>query len=1158
MRFFRFLAFFTLLILPIFLNAQTVLTNGQAYQTYNEALFLIGSRDYVRARRVLIQLVNQSPDMAEAYLKIAVLFKKTHEPDEGRAFFKRLLAGNPKNAFAYHALGWIYFDKKGYKKAAELDWQAVQLKPDCAGCFKDYLDAMKKQGRLAAAAKNLEKWQRAHPKNAAVYFAFGYLGQLQKTWQKSLVNLKKALELGADLPDAYVTKDVVCFYAGRYREMLKTSQSGLARAKKKNDLEFQCRFLGDAGLAYASLSKYAQALNDLNRALALARKIGSEAETIRNFSNIGMVYQNSGKTTKALIYFKKALALATQANNRRQVGFLLRNIGSVYRFRDEYAKALSYFKRSLPILNESGNQRMVGLVYWSMSLTHWDFGNYTRALELAKMAAAVADSIGDRWGQERYGGTVGLIYWNLGNYTEAFARYEKALALAREIGDREGEKLWFGNMAVLFSELGDWPKSLNYYDRARAIAAEIGNRGEEARLIGEQGAVYWQENDMEKALHFYKEALKIEQDVGNKKEQASFLDQMAGLYFERGQLKISKTYTERALKLARRIGARGMEGNSYLQLGNQDAKRGKELQALGNYKKALRIGEILKDEKLVWRANAGLARLYSQKRQFEKSLHYYEKAIDGIEKIWGTVPTEKYKAGFLESKLDVYGEAIHLLNDLHRQFPSKGYDRQAFQLSERARARSLLQMVTEGRVFHFLKGIPPAFRVKFLMNEKQLKNAYQMWSREWSKPEGERNHPLLSKLTNEIDSLKRAKSQLTHALRKAHPDYYRLTDPTLLTVRDVQTKILSDKTVLIEYWVGKDKIYLWAIRKNSFLFKAIDLSRGVLQKRLVEISPLFASKKAAKGVLTDHRWADINFEQLNALYGDLLEKPAGKFLENANRIIIIPDGRLFYLPFEMLVTKIEGNSPHYLIEDFPISYASSASLLNPDLKKTKQAPKDLLAFGNPDYSRKGETITSLSSLARYRSILRQDRFQALPNAEREVRAIARNFRKAAVFTGKRATESRFKRLAGGYRLIHLATHFVIDDVHPMHSKIILAQSPDKTDDGDLEMHEVYNLRLKAEMVVLSGCNSGLGTWRRGEGLIGLTRAFLYAGVPNVVVSLWPVEDRSTAWLMKNFYAHLKQGLDKAQALQKAKIDLIQSKDKARDSFYWAPFILIED
>lgn len=1157
-RFFQFLTLFILLTFPLFLNAQPVSLNGQSRREYTQALYLIGSDQYNQAMNTLVRIIGQRPSMPEAYIKLAMLYSKKNEPEKGVRFFEKLLESNPDDAYACRALGWIYFNKKQYQKSAEQCLQAVELKPDYAGGFNGYLNAMHKLDKLDEAAKYLKDRGRKYSKTAAFYYALGYLDQLQGNWQKALGNLNRALDMEKYLFEAYVSKGAIYFYIGKYQDLLQTSRMGLNRSKERNNPEGQSNFLGNIGLAYLYLANYSLALNYSRQALELAQKIGSKKEVIRNLNNMGAVNQNWGKMAAALANFQNALTLAKHIGDRRQEGLLLRNIGSIYRLTDEYQRALSYFNRSLPILNEAGEKRMEGLVYWSMSLTHWNFGNYTRALELSQKAYTIAENIGDKWGEERYGGTIGLINWSLGRYSRAFDHYEIALAQARESRDRVGEELWLGNLAILFDELGDSSKAFEYYEKALIITRNIGNKRAEARQIGNMAALYEKLGNHEQALNYYNQALKIEGKIRNRKDQTVFLNDVAVLYHRLGDLKKSEQYAQKALQTAKEIGSKRGEGNAYIALGYLNYSVKNYPLASKYYKKALRIGKAARSADMVWRSNAGLARVYSRQRRYEKSLGYSEKAIQAIEKIRATVPTEKYRTGFLETKLDVYDQAIHLLAELHRRFPSRGYDRKSFELAEKAKARSLLDMVYQGRVFQILKEIPSNFRERFLINEKQLNNAYQKLSDEHTKPTAKQNKAFISRLSGAVDSLKRVKSRITTALREKYPEYYRLTNPTLLNVQDVQTKIIRNNQILIEYWVGRNETYIWIIGKNKLKFKTIDLSRKELQKKLARISPLFAQEKDLDGITIDHRWADINPKLLNELYLELLGKPAGKFIKNAGELIIVPDDLLFYLPFEILVTRMDRNAIRYLIEDYPISYTPSASLRNPGLRRTGLAKNDLLAFGNPDFSTKEERQlpARISLLGRYRPILRSGRLLPLPNAALEVKAIAKNFSKTAVFTGKWATEMRFKRMAGEYRLIHLATHFQIDDEHPWYSKIILAQSEKGNEDGYLKTYEIYNMRLHADMIVLSGCNSGLGKLSHGEGIIGMTRAFLYAGVPNMVVSLWPVEDRSTALLMKNFYRYLTKGFNKARALQKAKIDLIQSKDKKRDPFYWAPFVLI--
>ena len=1153
-----FWTFFFALTFPIVAISQVESDSASAFSYSAEKFGVIDSVRFARTLNHLEQTIRQNPRVPDAFIRLTALFRRGGVPNEGLLFLRKLLQENPANPYIYDALGRFYFDQKNYPKSAKYYRQAIRLNLDFPPSFRGYIDVMQKQGKLAEAVELIDAYSKANPANAALFYARGYCAQVQKNWQKGLGYLRKALTLNPYLLEAYQATGVVYFFTGQYRKMVQTAQIGLKCSSEKNKPEFQCHFWGDLGLADAYLARYPAAFAAIRRALKLARKIGSRKEAVRNLINLGMLNQRLGNYKEALKSFGSALAVTKQAADRRQEALILRNIGSVYRQTDHYAKALLYFQRSLPILDAAGEKRVEGLVYWSMSLTHWDFGNYARARALCRKALTIAQTIGDQWGEERYGGTLGLLNWHLGQYSEALDDYQRALALSRKSGDKEGEELWLGNLAILFDELGNLPKSLAYYRKALTISKNIGNRRAEARQIGNMAAVYRKMGNLPKAQKALRQALKIEETTGNQKDRTVYLIELAAVFNQSGNPQKAKMTFRKALRTARKIGAKQSEGNCSLGLGESHVSTGHFPQALHFYRNALRIGQATKNVSLIWQSNAGLGKVYSQKKQFKKSLRFYEKALHDIETLRAGIPTDQYKIGFLSTKTPVYDQILHVLAELHRRFPSGGYDKKSFQWVERAKARSLLEIVFEGKIFQTLKKIPSKFREEFLLNQKELALAYRDFSREQSQPKNKQNPPLLRHLADRVDSLKRAKAHILAALQKKSPKYFELTNPTLLKTTEVQTKILKKNQLLIEYWVGEDETYFWAIDKSRLIFKSLHLGRRTLAQKLAQISPLFNPRKRTEQGPTDHRWANIRPELLHDLYGILLEKPAGNLLKRADTLLIVPDDRLFYFPFELLVRNRKGNAPHYLIEDFPISYAASASLLNPELRKIQPAPKEFFALGNPDFSKKDRPNGSNRLLFwnKRTSSKQMPSLSPLPGAAAEVQMIAKNFATPTVLTGKKATEERFKNAAPNYRFLHLATHFLINDVHPMHSKIVLSQSGGEIEDGFLQTFEIYNLRLRAEMVVLSGCQSGLGTLRRGEGIIGLTRAFLFAGVPNIVVSLWAVEDQSTARLMNAFYRNLRRGVHRSQALQQAKIELLHSPDQKQNPFYWAPFVLI--
>ncbi len=298
----------------------------------------------------------------------------------------------------------------------------------------------------------------------------------------------------------------------------------------------------------------------------------------------------------------------------------------------------------------------------------------------------------------------------------------------------------------------------------------------------------------------------------------------------------------------------------------------------------------------------------------------------------------------------------------------------------------------------------------------------------------------------------------------------------------------------------------------------------------------------------------------NSLYEELI-KPAESFFTKKSELIIIPDGVLNYLPFEVLLTekKTIRNSATFsdmpfLVEKYPVSYAQSASvlksLLSESIKKTNELQKKerFIAFADPEYNNSTE--------------IHGEKFKRLEYSSGEVENIASFFDKGAseIFLGKDATEENVKKenRFSGYNYIHFATHGLIDENNPDLSSLVLTKDNNSNEDGLLTASEIFNLKLNANLVVLSACQTGLGKLVRGEGMVGLTRAFMYAGTPSVLVSLWSVSDNSTSVLMGEFYKNLiRNKLSKTDALRKAQMTLLSDK-KLAHPFYWAPFVLIGD
>jgi len=1125
---------------------------------YRKSLLFIGSKQYDQAIQVLEQLIEEDPSQARAYVKLAQVYNKKNELDKALHYFNTLKQANPENSYIMFTIAWIYLNKGNYDQAVKYSYMAISLNSHYPEGFKNYVIAMDKVGNNDEALKFINKMIDSDSENAAAYYGLEYLYQLQGNWDLALHNLDKALEFRPDLLDAYNNKGVIYFSKSEYKKLLEISKSALELAEQQKDLEFQCNFSGNIGLALSYLGNHSEAIDYNKKSLKIAEKIGYEKEYGRMLGNIGSIYMNISELDSALFYLHKAVNKMREIKNKRLEGSYLRYIGSVYYMKSDYKTALKYLNNALNVIQKIDNQRAKSLILWNIGLVYWNYGNYRESLQQCQRALDLALQLGFKWAEERILTTMGLDYWNMGNYTKALDCQKKALSISREIADKIGMNLQIGNLAILYGELGEFDKALNYYNQALALSRETGNKADEATHLNNIGTIYSFKGDYNKALDLFNQAVAISKQIQDKKSESVFLGNIGDVYISLNDYDKAEKYIKEAMKIAQNLSNQAIIASSHVKLGDLHMNLKEYALAFDHFSEVFTIAQNINQHVDIMEASMGLSVSCFQQHNYKKSIFYAEQAIEQFENMRSTISSEEFKTGFLVHNIDVYDQAIDVFSALHVEYPEEKYDFRSFYIAEKAKARSLLDIMYQGKIFQTLSEIPDSIQQKLITCEYDIEKKYQELSFELNKSKEVQDKLFILKLEEQLEDLKRGKAKITNYLEKKFPHYYRLTNPVIFTINDVQQKLLNDKQAIIEYFVGDKDVFVWIITKTDQEFIALNIPKPDLEKRLAAISPIFTKQEGVIEKKIDHRWANIRLDLLHQLYKDLLETPVAECLNNTQELIIIPDDILNYFPFEILVTHLEKNEVTFLIKDFAISYAASASLLNPDLKSDHKAKNSLLAMGNPYFKteKKKSFWDQFTSIIKYRPIFRGNNFQKLPYAETEVIKIAKNFKNPTVCIGKKAKESYFKETAADYNIIHLATHFLIDDAQPMYSKIVLSQTEDETENGLIQTYEIYNMRLNADMVVLSGCNSGLGELKRGEGLMGISRAFLYAGVPSIIVSLWPVEDESTSVLMNRFYQYLNKGYNKNRALQRAKIDLIHSKDHKRDPFYWASFVLI--
>lgn len=652
-------------------------------------------------------------------------------------------------------------------------------------------------------------------------------------------------------------------------------------------------------------------------------------------------------------------------------------------------------------------------------------------------------------------------------------------------------------------------------------------------------------------------------------------------------------------------------------------RQGKYKDAVKLYEDAAKGARDDKRLDLMWPAQRGLGRaLWMQaatekdkkaKELREKAIENYREALATIETLrQGSIRADEARTTFLATTKDVFDEAANSLAEMAlltspggTAGPALQYSAEALKVTEQSRARSLLDLLAETNA-QITEGVPSELLNRRQANlEAQQDIAEQLVGINIT-TDSSKKKP--SDLESELDKLQTEFDAIENQIRTASPRYAALTGGQPFSLTDVQQKVLDDRTALLEYSLGNDQSFLWVVTQTSTTLLKLPARGEIdklatefraqlipprLQRRIVGID-VVAEPQRGVAVASGAEQAAPLLAASNALYKAVLE-PAAQLIGD-KRLLVVADGALNYIPFEALVTSAgvsDFASAPYLIKTNEIVYAPSASVIgairqqtakpsgravlilaDPIFNSSDKRAKDLGITGTAAADTRGLGLQSAVS-----DVAGQDAgataaaatttMQGLPLARLNgTRTEADQISKLAKASGGQSElwldlnaneESLESRDIQKYRVIHIATHGLLDADRPQFTGVVLSLVGNKTADGFLRTDEVFNLKLGAPLVMLSACETGLGKEKRGEGVMGLTRAFLYAGAPTVGVSLWSVADKSTADLMTEFYQRLfvAQGVSSSAAMREAQLSMITGK-KYSAPFFWAPFVLVGD
>ena len=880
--------------------------------------------------------------------------------------------------------------------------------------------------------------------------------------------------------------------------------------------------------------------------------------------------RTSESRRKAIERYGEALRLMREAGDRRGEAMTLTNMGIVYNLLSEPRKALDQLDQALTVWRAISDRHLEAITLSIHGRAYYALGELQKALESYSLALPVMRAVGDQSGEAGTFTQIGTVYRLLGEPQKALDHFAQALPLWRVVGDRRNEATVLNNMGTVYNLLGEPQKAFHYFQQVLPLVRAIGDRRVEAATLTNMGNVYNLLGDREKALAHLDQALTLAREIGDRRTEAGALTHTGTAYSSSGDQRKAIEYLERALQLRVAASDRHGEANTLNHLGRAFNLGREPQKALDYYGRALPIWRAVGDRNGEVAALYGMARVESDLDELSRANQRIEGALAIINTLRTKVASRDLRASYFASVQDLYKLHIDLLMRLHRRQPAAGYNVAALQAYEQARARSLIDLLAEASA-DIRQGVDPALLARERSVQQKLNAEAERQMRLFG---GQHTEEAASAVRRRIEDLLTQLLAIEAELKAHSPRYAALTQPAPLDLTEIKTAVTGDETLLLEYSLGEERSYLWAVTATSFSSYELP-PRATIETAARRCYELLTARnryvkfETAAEKRERVRQADAEYPAAAAELSDILLGPVAAQL-GRKRLLVVPDGALEYLPFAALTVPGRRSRPEQFVplmvhhEVTSIPSASTLAVLRRELKGRATAEKVVAVFADPVFDKADERVTGVSSRnagGHHGTASSDPALPRLPYTRQEAEAILAlapaTGRKAALGFEANRTAAMSDDLSN-YLIIHFATHSFLDSEHPELSAIALSMldHEGRPQEGFLRSHDVFNLKLGAELVVLSGCRTGLGKEVKGEGLYGMTRGFMYAGSRRVVVSLWDVQDQATARLMSDFYRGLlgPRRTTTAAALRAAQIATWRER-RWQAPYYWAGFVL---
>lgn len=885
---------------------------------------------------------------------------------------------------------------------------------------------------------------------------------------------------------------------------------------------------------------YNEALKISRLALRIAEKSGNRARFANALCEVGDIYARRNPPKEAENYLKQCLNVYADVGDKKGQAHALHSLAVAYDTDRRHELAVEYFEKSLALSQDAGDRNLTALIFNGLGMAHTSLGHYEVGLEFYQKARALSEELGDKAILNMALNNIGTRYLAQGRYGEALEYLNKSLAVIQEIGpaaDQRSLAYKYQNIGLVYRRQGRLEQALMYSRKSLDILVAIDDKFGIANLQNNIGVIYKSQGLYDQGLEWFQKALAGYEALKATPGVARCLNNIGDTYRLQGRLDDATEPLLKSLQLREQNKDRGAVTLSLNNLARLYEAQHNYSEMLEVSRRSAKLADDLYSREEIWTAQDLIGRASAALGQPDEARAAFLASIATLEALRREVAGgEQQQQSFLEGRLSPWLDMVDLLVS-QRKYA------EALSFAEQSKARVLLGALQSGRT-----DLRKSWSKEEQQADEQLRlqmvslNSLFTAEVRKDKPDAKR----VGELKSAVEKTRLEYEDFETRLYVAHPELKVQQGQAPIVKAEELAALLPDtSSALLEYVVGDDRTHLFVVTKGSREADVRVYTLAIKREELAKQTEAFRQQLASR---------DLGFRSSATKLYELLLKPAAPQLAGKTNLIIAPDSTLWDLPFQTLV----NGSNRFVIEDAAIAYAPSLTVLR-EMTKRRQveaahaSPATLLALGNP--------LLGSETLKRAALTLRDGKLEPLPEAEQEVKALGRLYgaARSRVYVGAEAREDRVKSEAGRAKILHFATHGMLNNASPMYSHLALAEGG-ANEDGLLEAWELMQLNLHADLAVLSACETARGRIGAGEGMIGFSWAMFIAGVPSIVVSQWKVESAGTRDLMVNFHRDLLSTsgrTSKSEALRQAALKVMKNPQTSHP-FYWGAFVLVGD